>query len=289
MRNFLKLFVVLIAAIVMLGSCSYDKVPAGYVGIKFYSLGGDKGVDREVVGPGRYLCGPNTTLFNFPTFQQTYVFTKATDEGKATDESFTFQTMEGLEVGADIGITFHVESNKVSNIFQKYQEGIHEIIAVPMRGMIRDGFNQQASKVAVSYVYGEGKVKLIDSVQAYVKRYFDPIGVIVDKIYLVGSFRLPASVTAALNAKLEANQKAGQLENEVAQATAQANKQIAYARGDSMSAVIRAAGEAKANQLKQQTLTPLLIEYAKIQKWNGCLPTVTSGSGMIIDLKGLGK
>ena len=45
---------------VLVGSvaaCSY--VPAGNVGIKVNLLGGDKGVDSEVLGVGRYWIGWN--------------------------------------------------------------------------------------------------------------------------------------------------------------------------------------------------------------------------------------
>ena len=50
-RTFLSIFSVVIL-MTMITSCS--KVPAGNVGIKFYLLGKDKGVDYDVLTPGRY-------------------------------------------------------------------------------------------------------------------------------------------------------------------------------------------------------------------------------------------
>ena len=55
---------------------SFEKVEAGYVGIKVNMLGSDKGVDSEVLGVGRYWIGWNQELFKFPTFQQTVSWTK---------------------------------------------------------------------------------------------------------------------------------------------------------------------------------------------------------------------
>lgn len=45
-----------------------------------------------------------------------------------------------------------------------------------------------------------------------------------------------------------------------------------------------AEAEAKANELKQRTITDNLIEYEKIQKWDGKLPQV-SGGNSIIDIR----
>lgn len=50
-------------------SCA--KVEAGYVGVRVNLLGGNKGVDSEVLGVGRYWIGWNQELYLFPTFQQT--------------------------------------------------------------------------------------------------------------------------------------------------------------------------------------------------------------------------
>jgi hypothetical protein len=34
-----------------------------------------------------------------------------------------------------------------------------------------------------------------------------------------------------------------------------------------------------------ESLTPELIEMTKYQQWNGKLPTITSGDGLIVDAK----
>lgn len=50
---------------------------------------------------------------------------------------------------------------------------------------------------------------------------------------------------------------------------------------------MNAEAEARANELLQQSITPAILEYFKIEKWNGKLPTtsVGSGSSTIIGLK----
>lgn len=275
----LILFLVVLATV---SSCS--KVPAGNVGIKVYLLGQDKGVDSEELPVGRYWIGWNEELYLFPTFQQNYVWTQDDREGSPDDESLTFQTKEGLQVGADIGISYHINPSKVNTIFQKYRKGVEEITDIYLRNHVRDAINSAASKMNVESVYGEGKTKLMDEVQALVSTDVSPIGIIIDKIYLIGSFRLPESVVTSLNTKIEATQRAIQRENEVREAEAEAKKQVAIARGQADSWLLKADAEAKANRLKAASITASLIEYEKWTRWDGKMPTVTGGN-QLIDLR----
>ncbi len=123
-------------AVAALGLAACEKVPAGNVGVKVYLLGGDKGVDTQELSPGRYWIGINEELYLFPTFAQNYTWTREwtddNEDGKAqpaevVDESIKFQTVEGLNVSADVGITYNVDPTKVSVLFQKFRKGIDEI------------------------------------------------------------------------------------------------------------------------------------------------------------------
>lgn len=117
MRNLIVLAIAL-----LLAACS--KVPAGNVGIKAYLLGSSKGVDVEQLGPGRYWIGWNEELYLFPTFTQNYTWTKACAEGDCTNEELGFQTIEGLAVTADVGISYRVDPSKAALVFQKYRKGV---------------------------------------------------------------------------------------------------------------------------------------------------------------------
>jgi regulator of protease activity HflC (stomatin/prohibitin superfamily) len=226
-----------------------SKVPAGNVGIKVYLLGGSKGVESEELGVGRYWIGINEELYLFPTFTQNYVWTKDKNEGSENDESITFQTAEGLSVNADVGISYHIDPVKVNMIFQKYRRGITEITDIFLRNMVRDAFNVCGSTVEVESAYGVGKAKLIQQVQDMVVAQVQPIGIEIEKIYLIGNMRLPDQVIQALNAKISATQKAQQRENEVREATAEAEKKIAAADGEAKSILRVAEAQAQANML----------------------------------------
>lgn len=268
-----------------LAACSY--VPAGNVGVKVNLLGGEKGVDSEVVGVGRYWLGINEELYLFPTFMQNYVWTAGADEGSPNDESISFQTADGMTANADIGISYSIDPEKVSVIFQTYRRGVEEITDTFLRNMVRDALVKQASNKPIEYVYGAGKADLIAAVQKDVTDQVAPLGIMIGKIYWIGEIRLPTVVLESINKKNAATQMAMQRQNEVAQAKAEADKKIEDARGEAESILRVADAQAKANKLLADSLTAEFVQYQAITKWNGELPRMTGSAAVpFIDVTG---
>jgi len=94
----------------------------------------------------------------------------------------------------------------------------------------------------------------------------------------------------ALDQKIQAQQQAEQqkyqlaqakvkAEQDVAQATGQANALKAQAEGEAQATLTRAKAQAEANKLLSQSLTPGLIRYQQLQRWDGKL-SVFSGGGV---------
>lgn len=284
MRKFL--FPALCAILLAFSLSSCSKVPAGNVGIKFYLLGGDKGVDFEPLTPGRYWIGINEELYLFPTQTQNYVWTAGQDNGSEGNEELTFQDKEGMILTADVGITYHIDESKVPLIFQKYKKGINEITDLYLRNMVRDALVKRTSTQDADYIYGEGRGKLIDDIQADVIAQVEPLGIVVEKIYWIGAIRLPNAIINAINLKIEATQKAQQRENELRETEAAAKKQVAEADGQAASILKVAQAQAEANRLLSASLTPSIIEYEKVKKWNGVNSQVVgSNGGLMLNLK----
>ncbi|MFC4529039.1 prohibitin family protein [Dyella halodurans] len=271
--------VLLSLSMFLLAACS--KVPAGNVGVKFQMYGDDKGSLHELP-PGRYWVGWGYEMYTFPTFTQTYTFTRSTSEGRPVDESISFQTSQGLTVNADLGITYHIDPSKVTLIFQKYRKGIDEITDVYLRNMIRDALVKDASSLDIESVYGKGKASLIEAVQKDVADEVGPVGITVEKIYWIGELRLPENVVQSINAKIQATQMAEQRQNEVAQAQAEAQKVEAEAQGNAQAQLTIAEAEAKAISLKGEALrqNPNVVQMSAIEKWDGHLPTYNGGGAL---------
>jgi len=278
-----KRLLAILALVAALGLAGCSKVPAGNVGVKFYLLGTSKGIDTEELRPGRYYIGMNEELYLFPTFTQTHTW------NKENGEFIQFQTVDGLTVDADLGISFSADPKKVTALFQKYRRGIDEIADVYLRNMVRDALVEEGSKLSIEAVYGSGKTALIEAVQKHVRDQVDDLGIRLEKVYWVGAPRFPQAVINSINAKVQATQTALLRENEVQSAKAEAQKKIEAARGDAESVRLRAEAEAKAIEMQGQALrnNPSVLELRAIEKWQGQVPTVTgSGAVPFINLQG---
>ena len=68
----------------------------------------------------------------------------------------------------------------------------------------------------------------------------------------------------------------------LAKAKAEAKK--ITAQGNAEAAIIAAEGEKKANDILNKSLNETIIKNKAVDKWNGELPKVTSGEGVLIDI-----
>lgn len=90
---------------------------------------------------------------------------------------------------------------------------------------------------------------------------------------------------AAIEAKVKAEQDALTEQNKVSIARAQAEQRAAEALGNANKLRIEAQGQADANRLINESLTPLLIQFQAVQKLadNVQIALIPSGNGIIID------
>lgn len=254
----------------------FKMISPGYVGVVVDLLGDSKGVEAKELHVGMHWISPWRSVYEFPIFEQNNVW-----EGER--EGFNFQTSEGMAVSADIGITYHLRSEFIPLIFQRYRRGMDEITHVFIRNYIRDAINRSASRTRIEDLYS-GKESFFEDVEKHVREDLAPIGIELSRIYLIGRFHFPTNVIAALNSKIEANQRAQQRENELREAEAEAKKQIAKAEGQARCAIIQAESESKANLALSQSITPELIQWQSVQKWDGRLSIVSGSSSNIIDV-----
>ena len=286
--RFLAVLAAIAAIIGVIVLTQLERVEAGYVGVKVDLLGDDKGVQAEEVGPGRYWIGINEDLYLFPTFSQNYVWTMDETDGSKGDESLTFQSVEGMDIGADVGITYSVDPTKVSTLFQRYRKGIDEITDLYLRNMVRDALVNEASTMKVDLIYGTGKTGLMDRAEQSVREQVAQYGILIEKVYWIGSLRLPERVVAAIDAEIAANSQARQRQNEIETARAEAQKERERAQGEADAILLRATAQAEANRILAESLTPEVLQSTALEKWDGVLPRMTGdGAVPMINVEGL--
>jgi regulator of protease activity HflC (stomatin/prohibitin superfamily) len=279
----MKKFALLLLAALAFAGCS--KVPVGNVGVKAYLLGTSKGVTEEVLKPGRYYIGVNEELYLFPTYTQNYTWTwewvddnrdGMAQSGEGVDESIPFQSVEGLVVSGDIGISYSIEPDKVPLLFQKFRKGVDEITDTYLRNTVRDALVAAGGTRPIEDIYGAGKEALMVDVTKRVRDNVAPLGINVERLYWAGTPRLPATVIGAINAKVQATQFAAQRANEVAAAKAEADKEIEKARGIAQSKLLTAKADADAIEMQGEAIrrNPQVMELRAIDKWGGGVPQV---------------
>lgn len=283
-----KLTVFALFILICLTGC--HKVEPGYAGLKVSVSGSDRG-DIEVLDPGRYMISPTVDYYDFPTFTVTAVY--------EDEDAFVFQSSEGMKVEADIGVSYYFDEDQITHLFTTYRLGADEIRDVVVKNAVRDSFNKVGSKYITDEIIGEKKETLIQEVYEDVAAKLAPDGIIIRTVSWYNPPRPPESINAALNAKVEANQNAIKAENEVAISEAEAEKEkikidteaykvAAAAEAEAEAIKIRAQAEAEANRIIAESLTPDLIEYNRIQRWDGANPKIVSGtnSAIIVDSTG---
>ena len=276
MKSIYKFAMVLALMLTVVG-CS--RVDPGHVGVRV-SNWGERGVIPELVQPGKLVWnGPGYQLYQFPTFKQNYVYKDA--------EQLSFGTIEGLNVTANVGISYRIQPALATKVFQDYQKGVAEITQVDLRNTLQNALVNAAGKRKIETVYGASKAELIAEVKQVVAASMEKSGIQILDVYWSGNLGLPKDVTTSINAKIQATQMAEQRQNEVAQAEAEAAKAVAEAKGVADSQLLRARAEAEAIQIKGDALrdNPSLIELEKVNamkilysscKGNGCQPVPTT-------------
>jgi regulator of protease activity HflC (stomatin/prohibitin superfamily) len=268
----MKRFAPLILIALMVGACS--KVPAGNVGVVVNLYGSDKGVSEREVGVGKYWLSWNEELYLFPTFTQNDNWVYA----EKKDESIYFQTgKDGMTVSSDFGITFRVDPTKVTKLYQTYRKGVEEISDIYLRNLVRDAVNEKAAEYSADQVYGPMKNVIMDFVEDAVRKAVAPQGIIVEKVYLIGAVRLPKVVRDSIDQKNMAFQATLQREQEINKAKAEAEIKIAEANGRAQSVLLEARAQSEANKLVAASITPELVRYRALDKWDGALPRLNGG------------
>lgn len=279
--------VVVLGLLLMTCFVGCDMINPGYVGIKVNKMGSQRGVEDITVQTGLVFYNRLTTaVYEFPTFKQTTIWCRDHAEGKALDESMTFNSVEGAQINADVSLAYNVDGKKVPHLFVEFRSDLETITHGYLRNEVRDALNRHASTMKVVDIYGEKKQELLDGVKKDLVEKLTPKGFVIDYVSFATGLRVDPRVQESINSVIQQTQAAIAAEGKVRQIKAEADQKIESQRGISQSKVVDAEAElkvaelkAKANQLLSQSITLQLIQQEAVQKWNGTLPNYISAGG----------
>lgn len=269
-----KLSILLLAVSSILFTSSCTRIDVGHVGLKVDQTGDSKGVNPMKYVTGWVFYNPiSSDVVQFPTYMQHVEY-----------DEFKINAHGGSQFTIKPYINYTVNSSEADSIYQVFKTTDLETIS---ERYIRNAVYQTFTDITGKYSPDD----LLKFREKYEREVFENLkksmleqGFILEQV--TSNMVPPEALIVAIDAKNKVDQEAQGLQLEVAKSIAQANKDIAEAKGDSASTVIRAKGNAKAYELQQQSLTPLLVEKMRIDKWSGNLPTTVLGNSQtLLNLK----
>ncbi|MGZ3524849.1 MAG: prohibitin family protein [Thermodesulfobacteriota bacterium] len=262
-RTILILVVLLILFIISWGS--FAIVPAGHRGVVLWW----GSVEKRIMGEGLNFKVPIAErVIKVDVKVQPHPF----KEIDASSKEYQMVKMTGM-------MNFHIDPAFVNDLYQKVGLDFADKVIDP-------AFNDFVKEVVPTYPIGE----ILPKREEIRKRAMGKLGenlaryhIVVDDIYFA-NIRFSPEYERAIEAKQVAQQQVETQRQVLAQREIEAQQKVATAKGEAESILVVAQGQAKANDALSRSISPILVQYKGVEKWNGILPQVSGGAIPLIDL-----
>jgi regulator of protease activity HflC (stomatin/prohibitin superfamily) len=171
------------------------------------------------------------------------------------------------KITTELAINWHIEPTKANKIFQQVgdeEQIVNGIITPAVSEVLKAATAKKTAEEIITI-----RTKLKEEIDNNLRNRLAAYSLIVDDVSLV-NFAFSPEFSRAIESKQIAEQEAKQAEFIAKKATQEAQAEIN-----------RAKGQAEAQRLQRQTLTPDLLQKQAIEKWDGHFPTVMGGNGTL--------
>ena len=244
-------------------------VPAGHRGVCLWW----GSVEKRIMGEGLNFIVPIAErVIKVDVKVQPHPF----KEIDASSKEYQMVKMTGM-------MNFHIDPAYVNDLYQKVGLDFADKVIDP-------AFNDFVKEVVPTYPIGEILPKREEIRQRAMKKLGDNLSryhIIVDDIYFA-NIRFSPGYEGAVEAKQVAQQQVETQKQVLAQREIEAQQKVATAKGEAESIQVVAQGQAKANDALSRSITPILVQYKSVEKWNGILPQVSGGAVPFVDLSKMG-
>ena len=269
----LIIFGVIILLVLLFQPIGCTTIDSGDIGIKFHKwstssedYGGVEGTCKGFVFYNRYL----TKIFTYPTYTQ-----------RKNYEPFNVNAKDASIFQMDPTIAYRINPAKAPDIFVKYRVGIEDLENGYIRTCIYEAYRTCANKYTSDSLMAN-RANFESDVRARLESSLMDEGFIVEEF--TSQITPPASLTQIINEKNAAIQSALKSENLVKEAEAKAKIEVAEAEGKAKAMKVKADAEAYYNKTIAESLSPMIIQEDMLEKWDGKLPVIVGGQGMMLDV-----
>ncbi|WP_257351269.1 prohibitin family protein [Pseudalkalibacillus decolorationis] len=249
---------VALALIIGVGSLFIEKIQNGYVGVVYSPNGG---VQEETLGQGWHIVGLFDKVTRYPVRMQTVQY-----------DDIQVATSDGKNITMDFAYNYSIQPDKVVALFNKFGPvEVSEIESTYLRTRLWDAGRKAIAKYSVIETYGQKSAAAGMDVQKVFSEDVGDLGFIIDDLTL-GVPKPDKATQEAINARVTASQELERKQTELKIAEAEAEKKR-----------IEAKATADYNKIIRESMTPEVIQYMWIQKWDGQMPKAT-GTGNLIQI-----
>jgi len=190
------------------------------------------------------------------------------------------------QVDTHVVINWQIDEKQVGNIYQAVGGNV-AIVGNILEPAVNEVFKAASAKKNAEEIISK-RVELTDDVVGMLRDRVGKYGITVRDVSLV-DVQFSPEFNKAVEAKQVSEQQAKQAEYVAQKATADAKAAVNKAKGEAEAKLAIATAEAEANRLKQKTLTPELIQYEMVMRWNGEPSLINGGASPLlnVDLKNL--
>ena len=270
--------------ILILFSTCCTVVDSGEVGIRFHkwSLNEQDYGGVEGTCKGWVFYNPITTnVFTYPTFTQRKQY-----------ETFSVNAKDASLFEMDPTIAYRINPEKACDIFTKYRVGVKELEEGYIRTCIYEAYRTirtciyEAYRTCANQYTSDSLMSNRANFERDVRNRLEKS--LMSEGFLVEEFTSkitpPSSLLSMIDAKNTAIQSALKAENEVKEAEANAKIAVAKAEGNAKAMKIKADAEAYYNRTIAASLSPMIVQEDMIEKWDGKMPQIVGGNGMMMDI-----
>jgi len=275
--------------IIVLASTIYY-VPPGHVGVLIFKIppaGNTKGIADVSLNPGYGMRNFITQdVIVYPVYMQTIVLCKASTEGSTGNDEINVNSIEGQPISCDVSLAFELNPQKVPELYVAFRQPIQNITHGFVKQAIRQSMQEVVGTTRIEDFIGKEKASVVMRVQKVLQERLGEYGFVV-KQFTLNEIRAPQTIMSAIEQKNAAVQEALKAQNELQRKKFEAEQKVIEADGEAKAILTKAKSQAEANKLISLSITPVLIKYEAIKKWNGILPQVSGGATPFIDMRDL--
>jgi len=262
-RTFGMLLILFVVFVLFWGS--FVIIPAGHRGVVLWW----GSVEKRIMGEGLNFKVPVAErAIKVDVKVQPHPF----KEIDAASKEYQMVRLTGM-------MNFHIDPAYVNLLYQTVGLDFANKVIDP-------AFNDFVKEVVPNYLITE----ILPKREEIRKRAMTKLGdnlaryhIVVDDIY-ISNIRFSPEYEKAIEAKQVAQQYVETQRQVLAQREIEAQQKVATAKGEAESIQLVAQGQARANDLLSRSISPILVEYKSIEKWNGIMPQVTGGAVPFIEL-----